>query len=165
MLKLLSQNKDIITDELRFLHEVYSVIDTFMELLSEGIRVTETEISVLEMPERRILLGGATDFSGESGFVREFIRFCEAPHKPKLNMSYPVGGYWDSMAAFLDEPSQPMRFFSLDPKGHDLNRRAIPDRLYSRLLRTDKRFAGADGDVCQEKRIYLYRPCLQPISI
>ena len=118
-LKLLSKNKDLIADELRFLHEMYSVISTFIDLLTEGISVTESEISVHEALEKRVILGDANDFSGESGFIRAFTRFCGAPHIPKLNMSYPVGGYWDSMAAFLDEPSRPMRFFSLDPKGHE----------------------------------------------
>lgn len=116
-LKLLSKNKDSIADELRFLQEIFSVISTFMDLLTEGISVTESEINAHETPEKRIILGESNDFTGESGFVRAFTRFCGAPHIPKLNMSYPVGGYWDSMAAFLDEPSRPMRFFSLDPKG------------------------------------------------
>ncbi len=41
------------------------------------------------------------------------------PHEPKLNLSYPIGGYWDGAAEFFREPSQPARFFSLDPKGHE----------------------------------------------
>jgi hypothetical protein len=81
--------------------------------------VTETEISVSEMPEKRLILGDETDFSGSTEFYGEFIRFCNAPHEPKFNPSYPIGGYWSSMAAFLDEPSRPMRFFSLDPKGYE----------------------------------------------
>jgi DNA-binding transcriptional MerR regulator len=119
MLKLLSKNKDTVADELRFLHEVYSVICMYIELLKDGISVTESEISVSILPERRIILGEPTDYAGESGFVREFARFCVVPHNPKLNMSYPIGGYWDSMAAFVDEPSRPMRFFSLDPQGNE----------------------------------------------
>jgi DNA-binding transcriptional MerR regulator len=119
ILKLLSKNRDIVADEMRFLDDVYSVINTFMELLNEGISVTETEITVAEMPEKRIILGGVTDFTGENGFIGEFTRFCKEPHTSKLNTSYPVGGYWESMAAWLDEPARPMRFFSLDPKGHE----------------------------------------------
>jgi len=117
LIKLLSRNKDKVADEIRFLHEVFSVIDAFMDLLSEGISVTESKITVSEMPEKRLILGGENDFAGTIGFYREFIRFCNTPCEPKLNMSYPVGGYWSSMAAFLDEPSRPMRFYSLDPKG------------------------------------------------
>ena len=119
ILKLLSKNRNYIADELRFLHEVYSVICTFIELLTEGISVTESEISISVLPEKRIILGDKTDYTGETGFVREFVCFCGASHNPKLNMSYPIGGYWESMAAFADEPSRPMRFFSLDSHGHE----------------------------------------------
>lgn len=117
LLKLLSKYRNMVADEIRFLNEVYSVINTFMELLNEGISVTENEITIAEMPEKQLIMGDTTDFTGDIDFVREFTRFCNTAHKPKLNMSYPVGGVWDSMAAFVDEPSRPMRFFSLDPKG------------------------------------------------
>ena len=119
MLKLLSRNKDIIADEVRFLQNTISVIETFLMLLAEGISITETEITVSEMPEQRIILGDIADYAGEIGSIEEFTRFCGAKHIPKLNMSYPVGGYWDSMDAFLDELSRPMRFYSIDPQGHE----------------------------------------------
>jgi DNA-binding transcriptional MerR regulator len=119
LLKLLSKNRGIVADELRFLQGVYSVIETFIELLNEGICATETEITVSEMSGKQIILGEENDFTGEVGFVREFTRFCNELHEPKLNMSFPVGAYWDSMPAFLDEPSRPVRFFSIDPKGSE----------------------------------------------
>ena len=119
LIKLLSRNKDKVADEIRFLQDVLSVIGAFIDLLNEGMSATETEISVSEMPEKRLILGGENDFTGTTEFFGEFVRFCNSPLDPKLNMSYPIGGYWSSMTAFLDEPSRPMRFFSLDPKGHE----------------------------------------------
>ena len=119
LLKLLSKFKNNVANEIHFLQEVHSVISTFIDLLNEGMSVTETEISVCEIPEKRIIMDDENDFSGSAEFYGEFIRFCNTPHEPKLNMSYPVGGYWPSMAAFLAEPSRPVRFFSLDPKGHE----------------------------------------------
>jgi hypothetical protein len=35
-------------------------------------------------------------------------------------MSFPVGGYFEDMDAFMKKPSQPTRFFSIAPKGTDL---------------------------------------------
>ena len=119
IIKLLRRNKDKVTEEIRFLQDVYSVISTFIDLIDEGLNVSETEIYVSEMPEKQIILGDSNDFGDATAFYGEFIRFYNAPHEPKLNLSYPIGGYWASMAAFLDEPSLPMRFFSLDPKGHE----------------------------------------------
>lgn len=126
LMKLLSKQKGIVADEIVFLQEAFSVISTFLELLNEGMSATETEISVAEMPEKRIILGAINDFSGSVGFYREFTRFCNSVLEPKLNLSYPVGGYFESMDAFLNEPSQPTRFFSLDPKGYE----CIPAGLY-----------------------------------
>ena len=119
LIKLLSKNKDKVADEIRFLQDVLSVISIFVDSLNEGMSVTETEISVSEMSEKRLMLGGENDFTGSTEFYGEFLRFCNEPHNPKINTSYPIGGYWSSMAAFLDEPSRPMRFFSIDPKGSD----------------------------------------------
>jgi len=119
LIKLLSSNKNKIADEINFLQEVHSVISTYIDLIYEGIAATETEITLSKMPEKRISLGNRCDYSGTVGFMREFTRFCSGQHEPKINTSYPIGGYWTSMDAFLDEPALPMRFFSLDPKGHD----------------------------------------------
>jgi len=119
LLKLLSKNMDILMDELHFLTDVYSVICTFHELLIEGISVTETDIYVSEKPEKHIILGDINDFGGEPSFLEAFTQFCMTHRKPKLNMSYPIGGYFNDMVAFQNEPSRPTRFFSLDPKGQE----------------------------------------------
>jgi len=119
LLKLLRKNKNIAVTGMRFYSEVHSVIDTFVGLLHDGISATESEIALVEMPTMQIILGGENNYTGTVGFMREYTRFCSSKHEPKLNTSFPIGGYWDSMEAFLFEPSRPSRFFSLDPKGHD----------------------------------------------
>ena len=119
LMKLFSKQQGIVADELRFLQEVYSVISTFLELLVEGVSAIETEIYVCETPEKQMILGDTNDFYGSASFYNEFMRFCNAPHEPKLNMSYPVGGYFASMDVFLNAPSQPTRFYSLDPRGRE----------------------------------------------
>ena len=119
VLKLISKYKNKVYYEIRFLQDVGSVISTFTDLLNEAMSVTETELTIKEMTGKQIILGDITDYTDEIGFVREFVRFCSAPHEPKLNMSFPIGGYWYGMADFLNEPSRPSRFFSLDPKGYE----------------------------------------------
>ena len=119
IIKLFSKHKDIVSNEIGFLQEVHSVIRAFIGLLNEGISATETEISLTMMPERRIIMGGVNDFGDSESFYRELTRFYRSQHDPKLNLSYPLGGYFDSMDEYVNEPSQPARFFSLDPKGHE----------------------------------------------
>ena|GEM_PF-2586538 len=86
LIKMLSKNKDKIANEICFYQEIFSVISTFIDLLTEGMSVTETEISVSKMPEKRLILGDENDFTGSSEFYGEFVRFCNAPHDPKLNL-------------------------------------------------------------------------------
>ena len=119
ILKLLRKYRDKVADELRNLEEVHSIINTFMELIYEAISITETEITVTAMPEKRIILGETNDYHGEPGYVHTLMRFCTTPHVPKLNMSFPVGGYWENMETFIDEPAKPTRFYSYDPKGYE----------------------------------------------
>ena len=119
LIKLFSKQQGIVADELRFLQEVHLVISTFLKLLIDGISATETDITVTELPERKIILGDVNEFYGTAGFYKVFMRFCNAPHEPKLNLAYPVGGYFEHIDAFLREPSKPTRFFSLNPNGND----------------------------------------------
>jgi DNA-binding transcriptional MerR regulator len=46
LIKLLSKNREMVAESLCFLQEVHSVISTFLDLLIEGISITETDISV-----------------------------------------------------------------------------------------------------------------------
>jgi DNA-binding transcriptional MerR regulator len=119
LIKLLSKYNGMVADEVSYLQEVLSVINVFIDLLVEGISVTESEISLSNIPERRIILGDKNDFTGATEFYGEFMRFCNSAHDPKINTSYPIGAYWPSMDTFMDSPSLPMRFYSLDPNGDD----------------------------------------------
>jgi len=119
LMKLLSKQRDILLYRLDFIQESLLLIGTHLELLNSGISATEDEIYVSEMPEKRIIMGDVNDFEGSDIFFRGFTRFCKETHEPKLNLSYPICGYWDSMDEFMRSPSLPYRFFALDPSGHD----------------------------------------------
>jgi len=148
LLKLLRQHKNQIADNINVLQEVYSIISTYNELLYDAISVTETEITVTEMPKRNIILGELTDFNETAGFYREFVRFCRTNHEPNLNMSYPVGGYWDNITSFFNEPAQPARFFSLDPNGNDY----MPAGLY--LVGYTRGYYGQTNDLPKRMAAY-----------
>jgi DNA-binding transcriptional MerR regulator len=117
LMKLLSKQKDVLSENLTFIQECHSLISTKLELLNIGLSATENEIRVSKLPETPIILGDVCDFGGSHGFYGEFLRFCNGEHDVKLNPAYPVGGYWDRMDDFLRTPMLPVRFFSLDPRG------------------------------------------------
>lgn len=119
MLKLLSKQKYLLLDKLHSLQDAYAVVDTYIKLLVSGLSATENEITLSEMPEVRVSLGDVNDFTDAYMFFREFYKFCNSQQNPKLNLAYPVGGFFDNMDTFINHPSQPVRFFSLDPQGRD----------------------------------------------
>jgi DNA-binding transcriptional MerR regulator len=118
LIKLLRRQKEELAGEIRFMREAHSVIAMFLDLITEGLLADETEIAVREIPETRVILGEPSEYKEDEQFFGAFARFCAARHTPELNLSYPIGGCFDSMDAFLSDPSRPMRFFSRDPGGN-----------------------------------------------
>jgi len=117
VLKLLNKHSNLIAEKVRMLQETISVIDIFSGLINEAVSANENDITVATVPKRQIILGKRTDYIGETGFMREFLQFCNDSHIPRLNMSFPIGGFWNSMDDFLLESTRPEQFFSLDPNG------------------------------------------------
>jgi DNA-binding transcriptional MerR regulator len=119
LIKLLRKQKDKLAGEIRFLRDAHSIIAVLLDFITEGLFAEESEIFVREGPEKRIVLGEPNEYKGGESFFGAFARFCTTEHTPELNLSYPIGGYFDSMERFLDAPSHPTRFFSHDPAGKD----------------------------------------------
>jgi DNA-binding transcriptional MerR regulator len=119
LIKLLHKQKEELAGEIRFLREAHSVIAMFLDFITEGLLAEESEIFVRESPERRIVLGAQNEYKGGEGFYGAFAKFCVARHTPELNLSYPIGGYFDSMERFLAVPERPARFFSHDTQGNE----------------------------------------------
>jgi len=148
ILKLLHSQKKTVSDRIHILQEAYSVINVYMELLYSGMSAIETDITITEMPETSMFLGDTNDFSNSVSFYSEFIRFCNALRSPRLNLSYPIGGYFDSITEFLNTPSQPTRFFSLDPNGNEKK----ADGLY--LIGYSRGYYGQTNDLPQRMAAY-----------
>lgn len=148
LMKLLTKHEEILADKELFVQDSRSLIGTILELLNLGLSATEDEVYASMLPEKRLIMGGVNDFSDSTGFYREFTRFCNEPHEPKLNLSYPIGGYWDNADEFMREPSRPIRFFSLDPKGHEKKNAG----LY--LIGYTRGYYGQTGDLPERLAAY-----------
>ena len=118
-LKDLSRQMNVVIEKLQFYNEALSIIGIYREHIFEGLCASESEIVASEMPEKRIIMGTQNNFIDSNTFYREFNRFCHEPHSQKVTLSCPIGGYFESMDSFLSNPSQPTKFFSIDPKGED----------------------------------------------
>jgi DNA-binding transcriptional MerR regulator len=148
LIKLLRKQKEELAGEIRFLREAHSVIAMFLDFITEGLLAEESDIFVREGPERRIVLGELNEYGDGEGFYGAFARFCAARHTPELNLSYPIGGYFDSMERFLGAPSRPSRFFSHDPSGKE----SIAEGLY--LTGYTRGYYGQTNDLPQRMADY-----------
>ncbi len=148
MLKVMFAQENEAARKARIMQEATTIIKTHAELINEGIRAIEADFSVVEMPEKSIVLGNKNNFFNSAGFYEEFVRFCRDQSERHINLSYPIGGYFDNMEMFLENPSHPQRFFSLNPHGGD----SKPAGLY--LTGYTRGYYGETDDL--PKRMNLY---------
>jgi DNA-binding transcriptional MerR regulator len=151
LIKLLRRQKEELAGEIRFLREAHSVIAMFLDFITEGLLVDESEIFVYEGHERQIILGEPNEYKDGEGFYGAFARFCTARHTPEPNLSFPIGGYFEDMERFLGNSSRPDRFFSHDPAGKD----SIASGLY--LTAYTRGYYGQTNDLPQRMTTYADR--------
>jgi len=147
MLDLLTQQESKLDKRLRDLQTAYSIIHTYRNNIQAGVLAREDDIRAQELDEGRLILGDPADFSS-GPFYKPFMDFCNSAQKHNINTHYPVGGYHDNMALFLDAPGQPTRFFSMDPYGQ--HRREAG--LY--LVAHRRGYYGEFGDIAQKMLSY-----------
>jgi len=77
------------------------------------------EIGVRRLEKTAIVLGPENVYGKGELFYRALMDYCGQAKRNRVNPHHPIGGYHASMELFMEEPSLPQRFFSLDPAGRD----------------------------------------------
>ncbi len=119
VLKLLNKQSKKISSRIKLLYESLNIINEYNELLIESIRATESDIDVIELPEKRIILDEANIPDDINDLFTAFSRFCESPHDPAVNAAMPIGRYFNSMDNFQKKQLNPNRLFAIDPNGNE----------------------------------------------
>jgi effector-binding domain-containing protein len=140
VLKLLEEQEAAIASEVERLQALYAIIHTISNLISTGLGADKDKITVENMDAMPITLGRTNNFEGES-FFSAFTEFCVNAPLSGINLSYPVGGFFENMQVFSEAPSQPQQFFSVDPNGRDIKAKD----LY--LIAYTKGYYGKTNDV------------------
>lgn len=149
IMEQLSSQESQMDQRLRALQVTYSIIHTFRGNIQAALLAADgPEISVQRLGETNIILGPDTDFTGEETYYRPFMDFCTAAAAFGINVRYPIGGYYRSMDTYLKFPSQPSKFFSLDPSG----RESRPAGKY--LVGYTRGYYGEMGDLPQRMLDY-----------
>jgi DNA-binding transcriptional MerR regulator len=117
-IKLLERKEKELDMELRAVRVCSSVIHARRELIDYGLRVEEeARISVLYREEKTIILWPRNEYKEGETFMEPLAAFVNKAKEYRINLNFPIGGYWDSLEAFQKAPTQPDRFFSIDPTG------------------------------------------------
>jgi DNA-binding transcriptional MerR regulator len=148
VLDLLIQQEQKLDAQLLELQTAYSIIHTYRNNIKDGMFAHDHDMSVRDLGEMRIVLGQINDFENSFDFYDSFMKFCLMAHTNKIDLHYPIGGYHEDMDAFLAAPSQPTRFFSLDPHGD--GKRGAGQYLVAH----HKGYYGEFGDIPQSMAAY-----------
>ena len=116
-IKLIDSQEKMLNEELRKLRIAYAIIHARRELVSYGLNVDETQISVMRREERKINLGPPNEYAKGDTFVDALAPLVRQSRDLHINLSFPLGGYFDNLQSFIDNPMRPDRFFSIDPAG------------------------------------------------
>ncbi|MDR0888941.1 MAG: MerR family transcriptional regulator [Coriobacteriales bacterium] len=114
---LLQQQDSAMDDQLTQMLETHRVIRAFSELLSEARTVDDNSIKDVAMIERQFLLGPQNTFDDGDSFFESFTRSWKKMRALGFYANFPIGGYFNSMEHFEDNPAQPDRYISLNPRG------------------------------------------------
>jgi hypothetical protein len=107
-------------NELRALQESFALIHMLRTLMQSSLSQDEKEFSVRFFEEARIVLGPVNKFKPGENYHRVFSDYYRIARNLRVNLSYPIGGYFDTVEEFMRTPAQPKRYFSLDPNGMDV---------------------------------------------
>jgi DNA-binding transcriptional MerR regulator len=117
MLNLFMKCERKLEDRIRHLQAQYDMVRTFRRLIHIGTTADEHNINVAFRDDMPIVMGPDNDFSYGNYFYEAFLRFCDVAPQYKINLNLPVGGSFENMEDFVNEPREPKRFFSIDPSG------------------------------------------------
>ena len=103
--------------ELRALRLRSSIIHARRELIHYGLKVDDTKIAVLHRDDKPIILWPRNEYREGDTFLEPLAAFVNQAESRRVNLNFPVGGYWDSLESFQNAPSRPDCFLSVDPVG------------------------------------------------
>jgi DNA-binding transcriptional MerR regulator len=122
LIRLFDEQEAVLDDELYRLQKAYSTMRILRSLFREGVAVEKPgEITLQTLDNVRITLGPANEIPWEGlNFYDGFKRYCLFANEHRVNLDYPIGGYYESLKYYTEQPSAPTRFFSVDPHGKDV---------------------------------------------
>ena len=118
--------------EMRSLRQRYSIIHARRELINFGLKVDESAISVVQKDDMAMFLWPRNKYEKNDTFLQPLANHVGETSQFRINLCFPVGGYYDNIESFLDSPSRPDHFISIDPVGSHIQKSGAYLAAYSR---------------------------------
>jgi DNA-binding transcriptional MerR regulator len=120
LIQLMEAQEAVLDGEFHRLNNMYSTIRILRNFFREGLSVEKPEeISLQMLCDFPIILGPANSPWDGLHFYEGFTNYCNFANKHRVNLNNPVGGYYESFEYYMEWPSVPTCFFSVDPRGKD----------------------------------------------
>ena len=117
-ISLIGAQEMLINNEMNRLRVCYAIIHSRRELISYGLRADETKVSILHRDNKPIILGPHNVYKDGETFVDALAALVGHSKERHMNLSFPIGGYYESLDSFAKAPKQPEHFFTIDPVGN-----------------------------------------------
>ena len=117
LLELLEKHEKQLDMEMRGLRLRYSIIHARRELINCGGMVDESKVSVRHRHDMPMILWPKNQYQEGDTFVEPLASNIHYAGEHFINLSFPVGGYYDSLESLQEKPDRPDHFISLDPVG------------------------------------------------
>ena len=119
IISLLERQEFEIGKEAARLQEIHNTIHLLRDLFRQGTETAPGEVGVRHLSKLEIIMGPKNIYGKEEIFYRTLMDYRGQAKRSRVNLCNPIGGCHASMEVFMEEPSRPQRFFSIDPNGCD----------------------------------------------
>ncbi|MDR2671899.1 MAG: MerR family DNA-binding transcriptional regulator [Coriobacteriales bacterium] len=141
ILELLLDEDQAIRGKIKKLEDTRTLIRVMSRLVSEGLDVDEDAVNVVELDDFHYTLGPENVFQDAANFYPAWLSFMNTSQLQGHNIKFPVGGLFNDMERFIENPNLPSKYYFVNPKGKDLR----PKGRY--LVAYARGFYGEPGDI------------------
>ena len=117
LLALLEKQEIKMDMEMQSLRLRYSIIHARREMINMSSNADENSISMVHMEEKPMILWPRNEYNEGDTFIEALATYVAQTSEYHINLSFPVGGYFDDMDSFVKSPNRPDHFVSIDPIG------------------------------------------------
>jgi len=118
ILSLINRQQEVLKQKLHQLQEAVTAAWIYQCVIQQALDVPDFGAVYLQRLEPfRFFLGPRNHADKDGLFYPSLLNYYSYASENNINLNNPIGGYWESMARFLENPSHPDAFFSLDPNG------------------------------------------------